>query len=586
MSSTAELNLQTSVDLIWAERSVSPAATLRQAQELLESHVKQLTTGQLMKLHTAIAVGHTSQNRLPEALKAAEAAENQRREHLAVDPEVNFELRRVHGRQALLTNREVEVLKLTLKNIEEAAASGNERLLALAHSDAAAAYGVAGNLRKALEHLQQSLQRTTEADHTHYGALLNNLGNVYLLLKRAEEAIACFVKARKAFTVSDNDLMLGITLSNEARALEALGQIDRSLALHAEALSAFRAGGYGHYVAASLYKTGNALATAGRFSEAEAHYLESLALMDEPDSAGYEDDAREAYGLFLLRLGRPEEAAEQFIRCVEIGQSGSTSLTAAKYLQSLIEAQEAAGQTDAALASIKQLVALRDSMDHDPARTSSKTEIIELEQSLERELELVRVTASALVEANRRLADQSKELAELATTDHLTNLRNRRYFTQKLESAIWGMRKSDTNFSVIFLDVDAFKLVNDTYGHETGDLVLQELARIFRSSVRESDVVARWGGEEFALLLNGADSSAAVAVAEKLHAGVNEFEWTRLAGELTVTISAGVISSSDHPQATADDLMRIADELLYSAKLAGRNRIVMAQAGQAAGGAA
>src|SRR5690606_34108602 len=124
-----------------------------------------------------------------------------------------------------------------------------------------------------------------------------------------------------------------------------------------------------------------------------------------------------------------------------------------------------------ALEVIKELVEVRDRIDVDAGPMGLRSEVVELELSLEREHGLVRATAGALVEANQQLAEQSRELAELATTDHLTQLRNRRFFTQQLERALWGSRSSDSAFSLLFLDVDGFKRVNDLYGHETGDLV-------------------------------------------------------------------------------------------------------------------
>ncbi len=586
MNESGQTDLQAATAEIWADRSKVPQRTISRARELIHDHASEFTSSELTYLFASQAVAHAMLNQIEDAVKAADSAELHAKLMPRTDLAVDFELRRIWGRSALFAAREIEALKHVLKNLEVAAKTEDEHLLGLAHSDAASVYGASGNLRKALEHLQQSLQRTPEESNSRYGTLLNNLGNVYLLLGRQEEALACFIKARQAYVNAENDLQIAITYSNEARALDALGHYDRAITIQTEALERFAAGGFGQYVSASHYKLADTLVKSGKITEAEKHYLRAIEIAEQPGNATFEDDARAAYGKFLLDQNRPAEAVEQYARAVEIMREGSTFGHLSEFLEKLIVAQEAAGYTDAALDTIKQLVALRDQMGQEPARTSNQTQITELEQSLERELELVRATASALVEANKKLSEQSKELADLATTDHLTGLRNRRHFTQKLEAALWGHRKSDTDFSVVFLDVDGFKRVNDSFGHETGDLVLQELARILESSVRETDVVARWGGEEFAVLLAGANAEAAGAIAEKLNSNVAGFDWNRIAPDLAVTVSAGVICSSHHVGATADDIMRTADQLLYGAKLTGRNRVMNATAAHATGDAA
>ena len=105
----------------------------------------------------------------------------------------------------------------------------------------------------------------------------------------------------------------------------------------------------------------------------------------------------------------------------------------------------------------------------------------------------------------------------------------------------------------------------------------------WRESVRSSDVVARWGGEEFALLLRGADGEAAEAIAQKLQRAVKGYRWSTVAPGLSITVSAGLIISSDHPSASADDIMNMVDALLYQAKFSGRDRIERAVAGVDAG---
>lgn len=166
-------------------------------------------------------------------------------------------------------------------------------------------------------------------------------------------------------------------------------------------------------------------------------------------------------------------------------------------------------------------------------------------------------------------ADARAELALQALTDPLTGLANRRAFAERFDSEVAAARELSGPLSVIMLDLDHFKLVNDRHGHGVGDTVLRELARRMTAGRRDEDLVARIGGEEFAVILPGAGRSVARAVAEQIRAAVRECEFP-VAG--TCTISCGVAhwEAGDDPAA----LMRRADANLYRAKVEGRDRVI------------
>ena len=154
-----------------------------------------------------------------------------------------------------------------------------------------------------------------------------------------------------------------------------------------------------------------------------------------------------------------------------------------------------------------------------------------------------------------------------AQTDPLTGLVNRR----GLEQALAVLEAERRGFSVIVLDVDHFKRVNDTYGHEVGDHVLRQLAELMRAGCREGDLLCRTGGEEFLMLLPGAGQAVALAVAERLRLCV---EATLIEPIGTVTVSLGVAQWSPDAQLTPADVLSQADRALYRAKRGGRNRVV------------
>ena len=160
---------------------------------------------------------------------------------------------------------------------------------------------------------------------------------------------------------------------------------------------------------------------------------------------------------------------------------------------------------------------------------------------------------------------------ENALTDELTKLPNRRYMAQRFLQEMQRARRSKKGLAFVMIDIDHFKLINDTYGHLHGDQVLAELSKILVAGKRESDVAARYGGEEFALILHETNAEGAQILAERIRASVEEATFP---GGLKLTISIGIAATDDEAQFTS--LMERADEALYQAKEGGRNRVVAA----------
>lgn len=171
-----------------------------------------------------------------------------------------------------------------------------------------------------------------------------------------------------------------------------------------------------------------------------------------------------------------------------------------------------------------------------------------------------------------RNAALSAEQTRLAQRDGLTGLVNRRAFDAALAAAVERAEGTGQPVSLVVIDVDHFKAVNDRLGHQAGDRVLQEVAKVLRDSVRDTDVAARYGGEEFALILPRCGPDNALVVADSVRAAVGS--WPALDG---LTVSAGV-AGLPADAGDADSLVRLADAALYQAKTAGRNRVVAARA--------
>ena len=176
----------------------------------------------------------------------------------------------------------------------------------------------------------------------------------------------------------------------------------------------------------------------------------------------------------------------------------------------------------------------------------------------------------------RRLLDetagQRDQLRRLALTDQLTGVHNRHYLTRTAPRRLSEATRHGLPITLLAIDIDHFKRINDEHGHETGDLVLAETAAAIRSVCRQGDIIARTGGEEFVLMLLNMNRQVAIQFAERLRRHIE----LSCPGELALTISIGVITSEGEAAMGFEEMFRRADEALYEAKKAGRNRVVHA----------
>ena len=167
------------------------------------------------------------------------------------------------------------------------------------------------------------------------------------------------------------------------------------------------------------------------------------------------------------------------------------------------------------------------------------------------------------------------ELARQAARDSLTGMLNRGSFLVEFERELARVRRGGTVLSVAMFDLDHFKRLNDTHGHPAGDEVLRSMAASMQASIRQPDILGRYGGEEFALLMPDTDADMAMRVAERIRTAVqlHGVEWN--AQRLSITVSGGVAAFASHGVG-ADALIAAADAALYEAKRAGRNRVLQA----------
>lgn len=207
-------------------------------------------------------------------------------------------------------------------------------------------------------------------------------------------------------------------------------------------------------------------------------------------------------------------------------------------------------------------------------RADYEARIIEASKRAEAAAANARKVNDYLAQAHKELEEKQRELLllnerlrRMVVTDQLTGLKNRYTFEESLHERVEISHRTPVPLSLLLIDVDHFKRVNDTLGHQAGDKVLQQAAQILSRESREVDVVARYGGEEFAVILPDADRNRALLAAERLRKSIETADWTET--PITVSIGAAVWEPDDDEES----LLRKADEALYSAKNSGRNRV-------------
>jgi len=182
---------------------------------------------------------------------------------------------------------------------------------------------------------------------------------------------------------------------------------------------------------------------------------------------------------------------------------------------------------------------------------------------------------STLTRQNQELDHLNKEFREMAIRDGLTGLHNHRYAKERLGSEFDRSARFNRDLAVLFMDLDHFKFYNDAHGHQAGDAILQTLAALMTKNVRESDTLARWGGEEFVVIAPETGPADACKLAERIRKAVEAHDFPNAAKQPLgrVSLSIGIAARSSATE-SAEKLLRFADDATYAAKDGGRNRCV------------
>lgn len=485
-----------------------------------------------------------------------------------------------------LAHQAVELARRLDAPAEEARAL---RLLGSVHS-------TTGDFVQALPVLLQSLElherlppEGADDDERRWerGTLFGRIAIVYSNLDQFARSLSYYDEALASF--GDRfPLRAARTLYRMGIAAEGLGDWARAEDVYRRSTALNEAQGNAAGRALGLMGMATVLLARRESAEAEATLREVLpVLADDPAHAAYAGDAHRLMAEALLGQARYADALRSLEQALPLYRRTERPAQHLAWLhERFCRAHRGLGAFDRALEHHERFHALmlehlqaqadartsRLMVEFDTERAVKDREISRLRNvELEREIAERREAEAALARAKAELEETNRELRAMSIHDALTGVYNRRYLDERLAEAFALSVRQSQPLSVMICDVDDFKRINDTFSHAVGDEVLRVIAGILRQNVRQSDVVARFGGEEFVVLFPCATLEQAVAASEKLCRRIMAHPWYTVHPRLSVTLSAGVAAADGQPN--HERLLSAADRKLYEAKRQGKNRV-------------
>ncbi|HEX8252405.1 MAG TPA: diguanylate cyclase [Thermoanaerobaculia bacterium] len=446
-----------------------------------------------------------------------------------------------------------------------------------------------GQFDAAIDDLQKAYAYGETPKQKRYA--LNAIANLYADRRVAayDRAIEYYRQVLASNEQSGDEAGIATAHYNIGAALDTKGDPVAALAEYERALAMEQKRGDAGSIADVQRALGVTLNKLGRSTEALAMLEPALAHFEKNEDAESIAQVRLARGSVLLRLGRSAEG----LRDLEAARAHFKTTGSNRFLEKAEEerakALAAAGNWRAAYEARGEQMAVREKLsvrarDEHVSRLRVQFETEKKEQENRalvhiRQLQRVAIGLSAIIIvfliylALRHLAT-ARRMRDLALTDELTKLPNRRHVLTFAEEQLKAARAEGKSFSMLALDIDHFKRINDTYGHDAGDVVLRRVADTCQSMLRQHDKMGRTGGEEFMVVLPDTNAMRAAEVAERLRVAVEVTNFNDIADGLRITISVGVSEWNTNDDFSA--VAKRADDRLYHAKETGRNRVAFA----------
>jgi diguanylate cyclase (GGDEF)-like protein len=472
--------------------------------------------------------------------------------------------------------------------LAEFEASGDSMAIARVLRSISFVHDTLGDVSRALDYQFRALEIDERTGNTaSRAATLRTIGLVYSKSGDYRAGLE-FYRESLALCTGDNDAIeRGKTLNNIGINLKNLGEFRESLAALTQAHALFESLGLPLLQCATLNNLGLVQEKLGDISTAERTLHDALA---QSEATGYRQGVAHAnlgLGRLCAAQSRHEEARQRLHAALDDSERHRIKLTCYECHEALADFYESIGDTAAALRHHRLFHQFEREVQSEAATNKLRAFQIQYqvaaakrEAELQRERQAVLANANAeleslnisLTEANLQKTMLLDQLERQTHEDALTGLANRRRLDQRLNDEFALALRHGRSLAVAIADLDDFKTVNDRFSHAVGDAALRALARLLASQVRHTDLVARFGGEEFVLVLVQTDAEAAMRVCEKLRQAVEEHAWQAIQPGLALTLSIGVCADTSMP--SHERMLAMADRNLYLAKAGGRNRVV------------
>lgn len=427
-------------------------------------------------------------------------------------------------------------------------------------------YDRTGDYEKALEiHLDAMSIRMDLEDRNGLGYSLSNIGNIYAHLEEFGRASEYYEKALEIREELGDRIGIAEAVANIGMVNASLEEFETAFENYSRAYEIYKSEGHRSGIANSCINIGKSLVRQSAFSRAIRYFMLAS---DEYTGIGNRWGVALSsmnMGNLYMKQDNVELAEEFFFRSLDISREiGERNfiMRLFKYLSDLYEKRE---EYRKSLEYYREYVTMREEL----LGGRRAKGILRLEaKELEREIEIFRERETVLLE-------KQKEYRYLSITDPLTGLYNRRHFLAETEKTVSRSMDSGEIISLAMVDIDHLKEINDTLGHSLGDRVLEEFAILLRKTLRPDDTAARYGGDEFVVLLRHCSVASATEIFRDLATSVRDQLSILIHNEMEVTISCGVADLSELPLEirNSDNLIDLADKRLYAAKNAGRNQV-------------
>jgi diguanylate cyclase (GGDEF)-like protein len=445
-------------------------------------------------------------------------------------------------------------------------------LLANASHTIGWAHSSLGNYTEAFEFLEQALNicrdllnREKEAE------VLTSLGTVYSAMGNHAQAMENFQQALKLQDSQRVTRARGVTLNNLAYAQVTLGVNDESVENALAGIKILEELGLRYLETTALDTLGLAYFGRDELEKAEDALNKSLVISEQAGYESLELESIKNLGKVYIQQGRNVDAISHFESAVKKAEVRQLNKFIYQYHEILADLYEKKGDLKNSLQHYKQFHSALDLTMVEAANYRIENlKVLHQVEKKQREAEMLWLQNQSLkTEINERQRERGL-LEKLATTDPLTSLYNRQYFFTLGEYELEKARKNGIPLSVIFMDIDHFKTINDTYGHSVGDKTLIELARLLLSFTHNVGISCRYGGEEFLVLVPNMKLAAIQALAERIRLAVSITKILNEKNEIGLSASMGVVQANCMDVDLSAVLAR-ADQALYRAKSAGRN---------------